>query len=102
MDMGSNSICIKDMAGLLKPAPAYELVRAIKETCGRDVLVHVHTHATTGVTMVSLMKAIEAGADIVDTAISSAWRWDRGTTRPRRWWRCWRVRGTGRSWTWSG
>jgi methylmalonyl-CoA carboxyltransferase 5S subunit len=71
MEMGSNSICIKDMAGLLKPAPAYELVTAIKETCGRDVLVHVHTHATTGVTMVSLMKAIEAGADIVDTAVSS-------------------------------
>ena len=39
MEMGSNSICIKDMAGLLKPAPAYELVKAIKETCGRDVLV---------------------------------------------------------------
>jgi methylmalonyl-CoA carboxyltransferase 5S subunit len=71
MDMGSNSICIKDMAGLLKPAPAYELVKAIKDTCGHEVLVHVHTHATTGVTLVSLMKAIEAGADIVDTAISS-------------------------------
>jgi methylmalonyl-CoA carboxyltransferase 5S subunit len=71
MEMGSNSICIKDMAGLLKPAPAYELVTAIKEACGREVLVHVHTHATTGVTLVSLMKAIEAGADIVDTAVSS-------------------------------
>ena len=45
--------------------------RAIKETCGEDTLVHVHVHATTGVTMVSLMKAIEAGADIVDTSISS-------------------------------
>jgi methylmalonyl-CoA carboxyltransferase 5S subunit len=71
MEMGCDSICIKDMAGLLKPAPAYELVRAIKVACGHETLVHVHTHATTGVTLVSLMKAIEAGADIVDTAISS-------------------------------
>ncbi|HET8547662.1 MAG TPA: pyruvate carboxylase subunit B, partial [Bryobacteraceae bacterium] len=67
LDIGADSICIKDMAGLLKPQPAYELVRGIKEQCGEQVLVHLHTHATTGVTMVSLMKAIEAGADIVDT-----------------------------------
>ena len=59
------------MAALLKPQPAYDLVRGIKEACGKDTLVHVHVHATTGVTMVSLMKAIEAGADIVDTSISS-------------------------------
>lgn len=71
MDLGSDSICIKDMAGLLKPAPAYELVRGIKETIGNKVPVHVHTHATTGVTLVSLMKAIEAGCDAVDTAVSS-------------------------------
>lgn len=71
VEMGCDSICIKDMAGLLKPAPAYALVRAIKDACGHETLVHVHTHATTGVTLVSLMKAIEAGADIVDTAISS-------------------------------
>jgi methylmalonyl-CoA carboxyltransferase 5S subunit len=70
-DLGVDSICIKDMAALLKPAPAYELVRGIKEKCGKDTLIHVHVHSTTGVTMVSLMKAIEAGADIVDTAISS-------------------------------
>lgn len=70
-DLGCNSICIKDMAALLKPQPAYDLVRGIKEACGRDTLVHVHVHATTGVTLVSLMKAIEAGADIVDTSISS-------------------------------
>jgi methylmalonyl-CoA carboxyltransferase 5S subunit len=69
--MGSDSICIKDMAGLLKPQPAYDLVKGIKEKCGQDMLVHVHCHATTGVTLVSLMKAIEAGCDIVDTAISS-------------------------------
>jgi methylmalonyl-CoA carboxyltransferase 5S subunit len=71
IEMGCDSICIKDMAGLLKPAPAYRLVRAIKQACGEETLIHVHTHATTGVTLVSLMKAIEAGADIVDTSISS-------------------------------
>jgi len=70
-EMRCDSICIKDMAGLLKPQSAYDLVRGIKEKCGENMLVHVHTHATTGVTMVSLMKAIEAGCDIVDTAISS-------------------------------
>ena len=59
------------MAALLRPQPAYDLVRGIKQKCGDDTLVHVHVHSTTGVTMVSLMKAIEAGADIVDTSISS-------------------------------
>ena len=71
VDLGCDSICIKDMAALLKPQPAYDLVRGIKETCGSETRVHVHVHATTGVTLVSLMKAIEAGADCVDTAISS-------------------------------
>lgn len=70
-DLGCNSICIKDMAALLRPQPAYDLVRGIKQACGDDTVVHVHVHSTTGVTMVSLMKAIEAGADIVDTCISS-------------------------------
>ncbi len=70
-DIGCDSICIKDMAGLLKPQPAYDLVKGIKEKCGPDTLVHVHAHATTGVTLVSYMKAIEAGCDIVDTAVSS-------------------------------
>ncbi len=70
-EMGCQSICIKDMAGLLKPQPAYDLVKGIKEKCGADTLVHVHVHATTGVTLVSLMKAVEAGCDMVDTAISS-------------------------------
>jgi methylmalonyl-CoA carboxyltransferase 5S subunit len=69
--MGCDSICIKDMAGLLKPQAAYNLVKGIKEACGDETLVQVHTHATTGVTLVSLMKAIEAGCDIVDTSISS-------------------------------
>lgn len=70
-DLGCDSICIKDMAALLKPQPAFDLVRGIKQACGQDTLVHVHVHSTTGVTLVSLMKAIEAGADIVDTCISS-------------------------------
>jgi methylmalonyl-CoA carboxyltransferase 5S subunit len=70
-EMGCDSICIKDMAALLKPQPAYDLVKGIKQRCGEKMLVHVHTHATTGVTLVSLMKAIEAGCDIVDTAVSS-------------------------------
>jgi len=71
MDLGCDSICIKDMAALLKPQPAYDIVKGIKEACGQETRVHVHVHATTGVTMVSLMKAIEAGADCVDTAISA-------------------------------
>ena len=69
-DLGVDSLAIKDMAALLKPQPAFDLVSAIKaEIPGMQV--NVHCHATTGVTLVSLMKAIEAGADVVDTAISS-------------------------------
>lgn len=71
MDLGCDSLCLKDMAALLKPQPAYDIVKAIKDELGADVRVHVHCHATTGVTLVSLMKAIEAGADVVDTSISS-------------------------------
>lgn len=71
LDMGAQSIALKDMAALLKPQPAYDIVKGIKDTYGQDVQVNVHCHATTGVTLVSLMKAVEAGADVVDTAISS-------------------------------
>lgn len=71
MELGCDSLCIKDMAALLRPQPAYDIVKAIKDDLGQDVRIHVHCHATTGVTLVSLMKAIEAGADVVDTAISS-------------------------------
>ena len=70
-EIGCDSICIRDAAALLKPQAAYDLVKGIKEKCGKDTLVSVHTHSTTGVTMVSLMKAVEAGCDMVDTAISS-------------------------------
>jgi methylmalonyl-CoA carboxyltransferase 5S subunit len=68
--LGCDSLCIKDMAALLKPQPAYDIVKAIKAAYP-DVRIAVHCHATTGVTLVSLMKAIEAGADSVDTSISS-------------------------------
>ena len=71
LDMGAESIAFKDMAALLKPQPAYDIIRAIKETYGEDTQINVHCHSTTGVTLVTLMKAIEAGADVVDTAISS-------------------------------
>ncbi|MGM9684542.1 MAG: oxaloacetate decarboxylase subunit alpha [Eubacteriales bacterium] len=67
-EMGADSICIKDMAGLLKPYDAYELVKALKETV--RVPIQVHTHYTSGLASMTLLKSIEAGADIVDTAIS--------------------------------
>jgi methylmalonyl-CoA carboxyltransferase 5S subunit len=71
VELGCDSICIKDMAALLKPQPAYDVVKGIKKACGAETRVQVHVHSTTGVTLVSLMKAIEAGADCVDTSISS-------------------------------
>lgn len=67
--MGADSICIKDMAGLLKPFDAYELVKSMKEKVGLPV--QLHSHATTGMSVATLLKGIEAGADVVDTAISS-------------------------------
>ena len=70
IDMGAESLALKDMAALLQPQPAYDIVKGIKDTYG-DIQINVHCHSTTGVTLVSLMKAIEAGADVVDTAISS-------------------------------
>lgn len=70
-ELGCDSICIKDMAALLRPQPAFDLVSGIKKQCGDETRVHVHVHSTTGVTLVSLMKAIEAGADVVDASISS-------------------------------
>ena len=68
-EFGADSICIKDMSGLLKPYEAYDLVKKIKKAC--DLPVEIHSHATTGLSVASLLKGIEAGADIVDTAISS-------------------------------
>ncbi len=68
-DMGAHSVCIKDMAGLLKPYVAFELVSRLKETLG--IPVHLHCHATTGLSTATIVKAAEAGIDNVDTAISS-------------------------------
>ncbi len=68
-DMGAHSICIKDMAGLLKPYDAFELVTKLKQTT--SIPVHLHCHATTGLSVPTIIKAAEAGIDNVDTAISS-------------------------------
>ena len=66
--MGADSICIKDMAGLLVPYKATELVQALKE--GSSLPIQLHTHYTSGVASMTYMKAVEAGCDIIDTAIS--------------------------------
>ncbi|MEN6626265.1 MAG: pyruvate carboxylase subunit B [Candidatus Sumerlaeia bacterium] len=68
-DMGCHSICIKDMAALMTPDPAADLVHALKQAV--KIPIHVHTHSTTGVAPMVLVKVIGAGADGVDTAISS-------------------------------
>lgn len=68
-DMGAHSICIKDMAGLLKPYEAFELVSRLKAST--NLPIHLHSHATTGLSVASIIKAAEAGIDNVDTAISS-------------------------------
>ena len=68
-DMGCHSICIKDMAGLLKPFVAYELVQRLKRTVSLPITMHCH--ATTGLSTASIVKAVEAGLDMVDASISS-------------------------------
>lgn len=68
-DMGADTICIKDMAGLITPYAAYELVRRLKEEL--DLPIHLHSHSTSGMATTAHLKAVEAGVDIVDTAISS-------------------------------
>ena len=67
-EMGADSICIKDMAGLLKPYDAYDLVTAIKEKC--KIPIQLHTHYTSGLASMTILKAVEAGVDVIDTAIS--------------------------------
>ncbi len=76
-EMGADSICIKDMAGLLKPYDAYELVKLIKKKV--KIPVQLHTHYTSGLASMTILKAIEAGVDIVDTAISP---FAMGTSQP--------------------
>ncbi|MBG0757915.1 oxaloacetate decarboxylase subunit alpha [Vibrio cidicii] len=68
-DLGCHSLCIKDMSGLLKPYEAQELITRIKASC--DIPLALHCHATTGLSTATAIKAVEAGIDILDTAISS-------------------------------
>ena len=75
--LGVGSICIKDMAGIMSPKEGYDLVKALKETV--KVPVVVHTHSTTGLGFMTLLKCVEAGADVIDTAISS---FSGGTSQP--------------------
>ena len=67
-DLGAKSLCIKDMAGLLTPYKATELVTALKESV--DIPIDLHTHYTSGVASMTYLKAVEAGCDIIDTAMS--------------------------------
>ncbi|MBO5484827.1 MAG: oxaloacetate decarboxylase subunit alpha [Lachnospiraceae bacterium] len=76
-DLGAKSLCIKDMAGLLVPAKATELVTALKESV--DIPIDLHTHYTSGVASMTYMKAVEAGCDIIDTAMSP---FSMGTSQP--------------------
>ncbi len=76
-EMGVSSICIKDMAGILSPQSAYDLVSALKDAV--DLPIVMHTHCTTGLAFMTYLKAIEAGADVIDTAISP---FSGGTSQP--------------------
>lgn len=76
-EMGADSLCIKDMAGLLVPYEAVTLVKALKEAV--SIPIDVHTHYTSGVASMTYMKAVEAGADIIDTAMSP---FAMGTSQP--------------------
>lgn len=75
--LGADSIAIKDMAGILTPANAYSLVKAIKSVT--TIPIHVHTHTTSGIAEMTYLKAVEAGADSIDTAISP---FSGGTSQP--------------------
>ena len=75
--MGVSSVCIKDMAGILTPKAAYDLVSAIKDAV--DLPVVMHTHCTTGLAFMTYLKAIEAGCDVIDTATSP---FSGGTSQP--------------------
>ena len=76
-EMGVSTICIKDMAGIMSPKAAYDLVSAIKDAV--DLPVVIHTHCTTGLAFMTELKAVEAGADVIDTAISP---FSGGTSQP--------------------
>lgn len=78
VEMGVGSICIKDMAGILTPQRAYDLVSAIKDA-QPDLPLVMHTHCTTGMAFMTYLKGVEAGADVIDTAISP---FSGGTSQP--------------------
>ena len=78
-DLGADNICIKDMANLLLPYTAYELVKELKAVLKPETKIHLHTHNTTGTGDMVNLKAIEAGCDIVDTALSAL---GNGTANP--------------------
>jgi oxaloacetate decarboxylase (Na+ extruding) subunit alpha len=75
--LGADSICIKDMAGILTPHSAYDLVKRLKENL--NVPLELHTHSTSGIASMTYLKAVEAGVDIIDTAISP---FGEGTSQP--------------------
>jgi pyruvate carboxylase subunit B len=68
VDMGSDSLCIKDMAGILAPYDAYELIKALKETV--KIPIQLHTHYTSGMASMTYLKAVEAGVDVIDTTLA--------------------------------
>ena len=76
-EMGAGTICIKDMAGIMGPQEAYDMVSAIKDAV--DLPIDLHTHSTTGLAFMTYLKAVEAGVDIIDTAISP---FSGGTSQP--------------------
>ena len=76
-EMGASTICIKDMAGIMGPQEAYDMVSAIKDAV--DMPIDLHTHSTTGLAFMTYLKAVEAGVDIIDTAISP---FSGGTSQP--------------------
>lgn len=76
-EMGCHSICIKDMAGIMGPQDGYDLVKALKETV--KIPIYLHTHSTTGLGPITYVKAVEAGCDGIDCAISS---FSNGTSQP--------------------
>ena len=88
-DMGADSICIKDMAGLLVPYQAEELVKALKAST--SLPIQLHTHYTSGVASMTYMKAVEAGCDVIDTAMSP---FALGTSQPATEVMCETFRGT--------
>ena len=76
-DLDCDSICVKDMAGMLAPQPAYDLIAALKKEI--NLPIHLHSHSTSGMVMMTYLRACEAGVDILDTAFSPlAW----GTSQP--------------------